>query len=162
MTRRNAKPRNHRERYARERALAALARMRRERLSLTAAAKAEGTNPRTIARYVGSALTRGGKRGKFRATASDRLHRDLNFTTVQGDKPITVYGSRVASRIAEYNNAIRRYLNERGDTSALGHLRGESFRAGGETHYFITDPAQLSLLANAGALRIESLYRSIK
>lgn len=55
---RNAIPRNQREAEARERALAALARMRREGRSLREAATAEGTSPTTIKRYVGSALRR--------------------------------------------------------------------------------------------------------
>ena len=162
MPRRNAKPRTKREVEARERALAAVARMRREKLSLSAAAKAEGTHIRTVRRYAGTALERPGRRGLFRAKASDRLSRSLNFPTPLGQEVVVVRSSSTASAIGEYLNAVRKYLNT-GDTSALVRFRGKSFRtADGVRHEFITDQASLDRLADAGVLAIEGLYQAVQ
>ncbi len=161
MPRRNAKPRTKREVEARERALAAVARMRREKLSLSAAAKAEGTHIRTVRRYAGTALERPGRRGLFRAKASDRLSRSLNFPTPLGQQVVVVRSSSTASAIGEYLNAVRKYLNT-GDTLPLMPFRNKSFRsADGVRHEFTTDPGLLNRLGDAGILEIEGLYRAV-
>ena len=160
MPRRNAKPRNQREAEAKERALATVARMRREGVSLSAAAKAEGTHPKTVRRYAGSALRQECPGGHCRVAASDKIGRTLNFLTPEGPVAITVRDSRVASQIGEHANAVKTYRNT-GDTSALEKFRGKSFRAGGVTHKFITDPDILDELAKAGVLEIEGLYRAV-
>jgi hypothetical protein len=157
----NAAPRNQRQEYARERALATLARMRRDRMSLSAAAKAEGTNPETIRRYVGTALRQDCPGGRYRTTAYDRIARTLNFLTPQGTVAVKVRGSRTASRIGEYMNAVRTYSNT-GDTSAVARFNGKSFRAGGVTYDFITDVSVLDRLIDAGVLAIEGLYRAVQ
>jgi hypothetical protein len=159
MQRRNSIPRNKREVEARERALAAVARMRREKLSLSAAAKLEETDIRTVRRYATTALERAGRRGLFRARAFDRIARRLNFPTPQGQMEIVVRSSRTASNIGEYLNAVRKYLNT-GDTSALARFRNKSFRSADRVkHEFITDPGLLNRLGDAGILAIEGLYR---
>lgn len=145
---------------ARERALATLASMRRENLSLTAAAGSVGIDPRTVLRYVGSAL-RQGPDGEYRAVPHDSIPRTLHFITPSGTVPITVADSRTASRIAEHMNAVRSFTH-RGDSSALEGFRGESFEASGVTYEFITDLATLSRLADAGELAIEGLYRAVR
>lgn len=155
----NAIPRTEREAHARDRALAAVARMRRDNLSLRAAAKTEGTDPATVRRYAGSALKQARRGARFRVTAYDRIARTLNLLTPQGTRAVTVRDSRTASRIAEYMNAIRTYVNT-GDPSVLARFRGKSFRAGGVIHSFVTDPRTLDKLADAGVLAIEGLYRA--
>lgn len=161
MPTRNAIPRNKRQIEARERALAAVARMRRELLSLSAAAKVEGTHIRTVRRYAATALERAGGRGLFRAKASDRIARRLNFPTPHGQIDIVVRSSRTASAIGEYLNGVRKYLNT-GDTSGLARFHNKSFRtAEGLRQEFITDPAVLNRLADAGNLAIEGLYRAV-
>ena len=55
---RDAIPQNETEAQSREQALAVLALMRREGLSLQGAANRVGIDPRTTLRYVGSALER--------------------------------------------------------------------------------------------------------
>ncbi len=118
MGRRNAIPRTEREAQARERALATLALMRREKLSLKAAARAEHTDTRTVKRYVGSTLRQKGPRGRYRPTAYDRIPRTLYVVTPEGTRPVTVRDSRQATKLAEYWAAVQRYL-ETGDASAL-------------------------------------------
>jgi hypothetical protein len=159
MRRRNAIPRNERQALAKERALAALALSRREGLSPRAAAKAVGTSLSTMRRYVGSALRQQGPGGHYRVTAHDRIARPLNFLTVQDMVVITVRSSRTASLIAEYTNARKAYWNK-DHASALEKFRGKSFRAGGITYPFITDPQTLDQLGEAG-FKFEGLYRAI-
>ena len=161
MRRRNAIPRNEREAQARDRALATLGLMRRKGLALATAAKAERTDPRTVLRYAGSTLRQERPRGRYRATAYDRIPRTLNVLTPEGTVPVTVHDSRTATRIAEYMNAVRVYVNT-GDSLALARFRGKSFQAGGKTYTFVTDPATLERLADAGALVIEGLYRAVR
>lgn len=131
-----------------ERAFAALALMRREGVSLREAAAAQNTSPRTVLRYVGSALRQQNAHGRFKPSPYDRFARTLNFVTPAGPQPVTVRSSRTASRIAEHSNALRIYRNT-GDTTALDKFRGKSFRSSGKTYEFVTDPAVLDRLADA-------------
>src|SRR5271168_2354387 len=117
MHRRNAKSRNTQETEDRERALAALARMRREKVSLRAAARAEETEPKTVRRYVASAL-RQDKSGRYRATLYDRIPRTLHFLT----EVLTIRDSRTASKIAQHSNAVRKYVRT-GDSSGLEQFK---------------------------------------
>jgi hypothetical protein len=160
MRHRNAIPRNEREAEARERALAALALMRRKRVSRGAAAKAEGTTPATMLRYVGSALRRDGPRGRYRASKFDRIPRTIEIPTRTGPQVTTVRDSRVASQIGEYLNAVKSYARRGGDRTALRRFEGRTFRVSGVVYPFLTDPGLLDRLADAGMLEIESLYRA--
>lgn len=160
MRRKDAVAHTESELEARERALATLASMRREKLSLTAAAEFVGIDPRTVLRYVGSALKQGPD-GEYRATPHDSIPRTLHFISSGGTVPITVADSRTASRIAEYMNSVRSFTH-RGDSSALEAFRGESFEADGVIYEFVTDLATLSRLADAGELAIERLYRAVQ
>jgi hypothetical protein len=161
MKRRNHKPRNRRQQVARERALAALAVMRRDSLSLTAAAKAVRTDPETIQRYVGSALFREGSRGHYRARAYDRIPRTLNIYTPGRSVTVTVNSSRTATLIAEHRNAIKKYLNNQAEESVFDLFRGKTFRAGKQTYGLVTDPKILAQFGESG-FRAEGLYRAIQ
>jgi hypothetical protein len=162
MPRPNSVPRNQREIVAREKALAVVALMRRGKLSLSAAAKLEQTDIRTVRRYAATVLQRAGRRGVFRAKPSDRIARTLNFFTPQGIIPVTVRNSRIASKIAEYMNTVRSWANAR-DLTAIQRFRGKSFRVNGKTYNFVTDAETLGQLANAGNLSIaEGLYRVVQ
>jgi hypothetical protein len=133
--------------------------MRRKGLALRTAARDEGTDPRTVLRYVGSALRQRGYRERYRPTAYDRLLRTLNVLTPSGTVAVTVRASGTASRIAEYMNAVRTYVNK-GELSALARFSGKSFRASGASYTFVTDPDTLERLADAGVMAIEQLYRA--
>jgi len=160
MEHRNAIPRTERQAQARERALAVLALMRREKLSLRRAAQFEETDPRTVRRYVRSALQQASPRGRYRPTAYDRIARMLNVLTPTGPVAVIVRDSRTASRIGEYMNAVRTYVNT-GDSSALDRFKGKTFQAGGKTYTFITDSATLDRLGDARALATEGLYQAV-
>ena len=120
-----------------------------------------GIDPRTVLRYVGSALEREGPYGEYRATPHDQIPRTLHFITPEGTVAITVKDSRTASRIAEHMNAVRAFTHF-GDLAPLDAFKGESFEADGITYTFVTDTAILSRLADAGVLSIEGLYRVVQ
>src|SRR5437762_7153010 len=105
----------------RVRAFEALRLMRNERLSRSAAARAVGTTPRTMERYVGPALTRD-EAGRYRARPTDRLARPVRVLTTEGPKDLILRGSRVASVVGRHWNAVHRFLGS-GDVSALNAFR---------------------------------------
>jgi len=154
---RNAKPRNAHEAQKRELALATVALMRREGIPLSKAARIQGVSPRTVLEFARPAL-RLGRDGKYWALPYDHIPRTLNFLTSRGTIPVTVYDSRTATDIAEYMNAVRKYVRT-GDTSGLERFKDKSFVADGRVRRFVTDPDVLDELADAGSLAgIESLY----
>jgi hypothetical protein len=144
---------------ARIRALHALAKMRHDKLSLAEACRLEHIKPSTFLRHVGSAVRQDRPGGRYRATAGDRLRRDLQIPTALGPTPVPIYGSKQASEISQYLNAIALYLRK-GDTSKLERFQGKTIRVRGQKLELITDPSTLSSLALAGALQFDQLYAS--
>jgi hypothetical protein len=147
---RNGRKRHGKRQKTYNRALHVLARMRRTGSSLTAAAKEEHIDPRTVRKYLKSEI-RG--RGRGRATKADRRRRDMLIPTTVGNAPVTVRGSKQASQLGKYMSAVGRYLRT-GDVEALAEFRNQSI--GG--HTLITDPDTLSILAQAGALTLDEIY----
>jgi len=140
---------------ARERAIDALALMRKGR-SLRAAAKEAHTTPATVQRYLPRAIDRTAS-GRLVARAVDGYEREMFMLTERGKIRITVRGSRAASRIAEHASAVDYFLKT-GKTNRLRPFRGQSLRAGKTTYPFITNPNTLRRLGYAGELSYESLY----
>ena len=138
---------------ARERALRALAAMRRG-YTLSRAARDNGVTVRTIKRYVGPALVQDRPGGRIRTTKSDRLVRYLQIPGLDGPRDITVRGSKAASQFANYKAAINRLL--RGDRDAMAAWHGKKI-AGIE---LITDTKTLVEQARKEILPY-SLYRSL-
>jgi hypothetical protein len=141
-----------RSELARERALRALAAIRRG-ATLSLAARENGVTPRTIKRYVGTALVQSRRGGRIRALKSDRLVRYLVTPGPHGPMQITVRGSRTASEFAKYKAAVNRFL--RGDRDAMAPWHGKKI-AGIE---LITAGGTLKSIADKGLLPY-SLYRS--
>lgn len=137
---------------ARERSLNALRSMR-QGASISQAARENGVTPRTIKRYVGSALLQDRPGGRIRATKSDRLVRYLQIPGPDGPREISVRGSKAASEVANYKAAVNRFL--RGDRNALAPWQGKKI-AGIE---LVTDPKVLVDQADKGLLPY-ALYRS--
>jgi hypothetical protein len=142
---------------ARDRMFEAIRFMRREDLPLTRAAKKAGTTPITVRKYAGSALRRDA-RGRYVAKPSDQLTREMRFFVPDGMIEIKFRSSRVATRIAEHAAAVDLFLRT-GRTDALEPFIGKSVRGtDGVVHPFVTDPAVLKRLANAGEIAFERLY----
>lgn len=134
--------------HARDRALHVLARMRRTGSSLTAAAREEHIDPRTVRKYLKNEL-----RGRGRPTKADRRKRDMLIPTALGNAPVTVHGSKQASQLGRYMSAVGKYLRT-GDVKALAEFEGQSISG----NPLITDPEILGSLAQAGALTLDEIY----
>ncbi len=157
---RNVQPRSPQEVQERDLALAVLADMRRERQALTKAARKRGIDPGRVRHYVGSALRRTAS-GRYEATSFDRIPREVNVLTPQGPVWVTVRDSRTASRIGEHRTKVKEWRGTR-DRGVLEPFDKLSFRAGGVTYHFVTDPDTLNQLDDADLLALESLYRSVQ
>lgn len=134
------------------RALGVLARMRRGE-SLSDAARAEHTTARTVRKVVGKQLRRGAS-GRYSATRSDTLRRDLTVLGFNGFEPVIVRSSKLAKLASEHLIAVNRFLRT-GDPEWLKPFIGK--RVG--TVELLTDPERLGVLADADLIRLDSLYR---
>lgn len=131
--------------------------MRREKISLTQASREVGVSPRAVTRW-GSQALRKGSNGKYSATKQDSLLRLVLIPTPDGTREIAVRGSKQVSLLAEYWNALHRYL-QTGDAAPLKQFRGKHIKdANGVEIPLSTDLAALNRLGSAGVLAFESLY----
>lgn len=146
--RRSARARTRQEQRARERALHALNDMRRTGMSLRVAASIHGTSPETVRKYVGGALKRDGTGRRYRATASDRLTRRLEFLTPEGKIAVSVRGSRDASRVAHHHNAVKQYLDT-GNAEGLQAFQNQTLLIGKRRLPFLTDLGVLESVVQA-------------
>jgi uncharacterized protein YaaR (DUF327 family) len=138
------------------RVLDAIALKRRDpKLSLTKAAKHSGTTIDTIGKYAPSALEM--RSGRFDVKQSDRLLRRMRMLTPQGEVVVRTTSSRTATRIAEYNNALREYVLTR-DTTQLKRFENKVVRSGGKTYTFVTDPKILDRNIRAGMVHFVDIY----
>ena len=133
--------------------------MRREHLSLSEACRQEHIKPVTFRRYLGSAVRQDKPGGRFRATLGDHFRRDLEIPTAQGPTVVPIYGSKNASRIANYLNAVSEYLRT-GKRTKLDSFNGQTVKVGGKEIELLTNPAKLSTLAEADVLHFDQLYAS--
>jgi hypothetical protein len=159
MRKDNAIPRSERESQGRSRALHALAKMRRENLSLSEACRLEHIKPSTFLRNVGGAVRQDKPGSRYHAVAGDRFRRDLQVPTALGPVAVPIYGSKNAKEVSDYLNAVALYLRK-GDASRLERFKGKTVGVRGQKVELITDPETLSSLALAGALQFDQLYAS--
>jgi hypothetical protein len=79
----------------------------------------------------------------------------------KGSFHVTVGSSAAATRIAEYHNALRWYL-EKGDPSRLKAFAGKYVvDIEGKRHPFLTDRKAIDRLARPGQFGFESIYGGI-
>jgi hypothetical protein len=150
-----AKPEQFKETW--DRVLSAISKMRRDKISLTQASRDAGTSPRTVTKWGKSAL-RKRKNGKYATKATDNLLRLVMIPTPDGTREIAVRGSKQVSLLAEYWNALHRYL-QTGDASQLNKFLGKHIKdANGVDVPLLTDLPVLNRLGAAGVLSFESLY----
>jgi hypothetical protein len=128
--------------------------------SLAAACRAEHIKPETFLRHVGSAVRHDKPGGRFRVVAADTLRRDLQVMTVDGPVQVSVRGIKGARNFSAHANAIA-HFNRTGDSSRLNRFKGRTFTAGRRRYEYLTDPDRLMELAEADALRLDSLYASV-
>jgi len=147
-------PSTKREADVLEKVLAAVSLSRREKIDVRHAAKIEGTRLSTIRRYAPSVLEK--HKGKYRVKAFDRIPRPLNVVGSKGMRPLGVRGSRSASQVARYLNAVRTLIYK-GDACALAPFKGKSVSG----YRFVTNVKRLKELADAGLLGLDRLYAGV-
>jgi hypothetical protein len=140
-----------------DRVVAVISKLRSEKTSLQKVSKELGVSPRTVKRWAGSSLQKQSS-GKWSAKKSDTLLRVLRIPTPDGVREIAVRGSRQATTLAEYSNAVQLYL-QTGDASRLEKFNGKFIKdANGNPTPLITNRILLNRLGSAGVLSFESLY----
>jgi hypothetical protein len=150
-----AKPEKFKETW--DRVISVISKMRSDKVSLTQASQDAGTSPRTVTKWAKSAL-RKKKSGKYAAKASDKLLRIVMIPTPEGMREIGVRESKQVSLLAEYWNALHRYL-QTGDAAQLKAFQGKQIKdANGMDIPLPTDLPVLNRLGSAGVLSFESLY----
>ncbi len=125
-----------------------IAMMRARGVSLRQASREIGVDPRTVVRLGGSALRKRAS-GRYAAKASDRLLRVLRVPTREGLREIAVRDSRQASQIAEYANAVQRYLQTGDDLELRRFRRKYIIDANRKRIPFLTDRRELDRLGSA-------------
>lgn len=139
-------------REARARALEAVSLARRENLTIRTAARRTGVSLGTVRKYAAPVLTKDAF-GRLAARKTDRLYRRVHVIGPDGERWIDTHGSRAASTVGEYWNAVRHYLST-GDEGPLERFRGLKV-AGVELE---TDPDVIDELARRGEVSFEDLY----
>lgn len=135
-----------------------IAKMRSENISLTKASREFGLSPKVVQTRAGSAL-RKSKNGRYVARPSDKLLRVLVIPSSQGLTEIAVRGSEVASKIAEYSDAVQTYLRKDDSSKLRKFQRLKLLDEKGKRIKLVTDLAKLRELGSAGVVSFESLYR---
>lgn len=135
-------------------AFAALALMRREGLSASSAAEAEGTTVKNIVKYVHAALRK--RRKEYFAKPSDRLSRPpMAVIDSHGMRPVVVRSSKAASLIGRYFNSVDDAL--KGKPAALKEFRGKKIPY--NKGKFLTNIKTLRRLQDAGILEnLKDIY----
>jgi hypothetical protein len=150
----NRRRTKNRQMNARRRARRALARVRRGE-SLSSAVRAEHISLRTTLKHVGKYLrqtrTKGGKTRYVPIKSDHRIR--MWLLTPLGYVPVSL-GSRNASLNGKHSAAVQKFLRT-GDDSVLKPFIGKRVAS----HELVTDPRIVSTLADAGALRLNDLYR---
>ena len=127
--------------------------MRNRGESLTQASRREHTTPDMVRKLVGKQLRRGIS-GRYSATLSDTLRRDLNVLGYEGYEPVAVRSSKQAQVAADHLIAVGRFLRT-GDKEWLKPFVGR--HVGGVE--LLTDTNRLQMIANAGLVKLDALYR---
>jgi hypothetical protein len=141
---------------ARNRALHVIARMHRDKLSLEAACREEGTTPSTVIKYLRAALYRS-KSGRWVATKTDKYVRYLTLPGVRGPVKVRARGSEEAKLAAAYLQSLGRWAKTE-KAYELASFHGK--KIGG--YELITAARALRPMRDAGLLQLDSLYAALK
>lgn len=128
---------------------------RREGISLSLAAKAEGIRPSTVRKLIPGVWRKHGK--DYRAKRFDKIPRGaVTIYGPKGPEPIVPRNSRVASLVSYYDQAVHKYRDE-GDASGLRAFRGKLIP--GTKRKWLTGIKTLDKLKDAGLLSFKKFYR---
>lgn len=126
--------------------------MRRTGESLGSSARFEGLDSRTVLKQLPQEFRK--VRGRWEpAHTADRLPRQMHLLDDKGRRPGLVRGSKAASLLGRYNDALAKFFSENpnyaGDESLLEPFHGK--RVGGLE--LLTDSKKLLELYEAGEFR---------
>jgi hypothetical protein len=134
-----------------------VAKMRSEGVSLSKAAKEFAVDSRNVVDLAKAAL-RKQNNGRYVAKKADKLLRVLVVPSPDGLKEVVVRDSETASKIAQYSDAVQKYLRT-GDTARLTKFKRLKLKdANGKRISLLVDVVELNRLGSAGVLTFESLY----
>lgn len=139
---------------ARQRALSVLSWMRRRGESLSKAARALHTTPRTVRKLVGEQLQRTAS-GRYTVKETDRLKRELNVFGPDGYESVTVRSFKQAQLASEHLIAVNRFLRT-GDAAWLKPFDGKKIKG----ILLLTDPNRIREFADADLVKLDGLYRN--
>lgn len=139
-----------RAREVREGALRALSIARSEGVDIGTAARLAGVSPSAINVYADGALS------GSRPASADRLFRPMLIYSEGQTIDVDIRGSRVASKIAEFHNAVRDYLTT-GNVAGLRSFEGK--RVGGKV--LETNPDVLDAMARRGSFLHDGPYVAV-
>jgi hypothetical protein len=145
-------------RKSRTDALSVVSRARRERITVEAAARAEGVSPEVV-RYWAPEAIEPVRKGWTVPRSGDRLLR-LRPVLLEGESEVTfvaMRGSRAADRAHAAFDVQWRYANGSADEDELRQLEGTRIAG----HKVEADPERLRYLAAAGALDTDDAYRGL-
>ena len=146
-----------RQQEAQKKAAHVLSAMRTENVSLYRAAREHEISPKTVLKHARSALLKT-SRGTYKARARDAIIRVLVLPTPRALAEIATLDSRSATIVADYWNAVHRFL-ETGYDTELARFRGKSIiDAQGNPVPLLTDLDELERRGAAGVLSFQSLY----
>jgi len=137
---------------SRDTALRVIAEMRATGAPLAAASSRQDTTPDAVRFWAGPALS-SRRSDTATARAADRLYRPMRALTDQGIVAVDLRGSKAASTLGAYWNAVHHYLTT-GNTGPLDAFRDR--RVGGVA--LTSDPRVLDHYAHIGELAFESIY----
>jgi hypothetical protein len=127
--------------------------MRSRGESLSQAARLEHTTPRTVLRITPKHFHRGSS-GRYTATRSDTLRRDLNVLGLDGYVPVVGRSWNQAQLASAHLVAVNRFLR----TGADEWLKPFVGKHVGSVE-LLTDPDRLRVLAEADLVKLDGLYR---
>jgi hypothetical protein len=137
--------------------------MRREGVSLDLAARRQGVPPDVVAEFGAGGRGAPSQRrvlqrqrdGSYTVRETDRMLRPMNIIQAGvGTIVVDVRGSRAASTVGSYWNAVDHYLAT-GDDTALRRFRG--VKVGGVE--LETDPDTIDYLYTIGQIEFETIYQ---
>lgn len=136
--------------------------MRREGISLDAAATAEGTTPETTRKYLRQAL-RQDESGRWHATKTDDYIRYLLLFNRNGLTPVRTRSSEEAKLASAYVQSVGRWLKtEKPYELAFFHGKKLGVTSEGKPSELVTASSALRALRDAGLLQLDLLYASLK
>ncbi len=135
---------NKRELSTRKRSLDALSKVKKGQ-SLTRSSKESQTSAKTVLKNTNAFKK---IKGKWIAKSQDRISRTMSIYENGKQEWIEVRDSRTASRIGNYNNAVKQFLTT-GNQDILKGFNNPIRDAQGQLHYLEPDPDKLTDIMEA-------------